>query len=222
MQTVELLQELQSLGKPENRAGMSHFGINVEKAYGVSMPVIRAIARRYKRNHGLAGELWATQIHEARILAALIDDPRQVTEAQMESWVHDFNSWDLCDQTCSNLFDRTHFAFDKAVEWSFREQEFVKRAGFVLMATLAVHQKKTPDEAFLQFFPHIAREAKDGRNFVKKAINWALRQIGKRSTYLGGEAMLLARLIQEQPFSSAKWIATDALRELQKKKIGVL
>src|SRR4028119_1191747 len=123
MQTIELLQELQSMGKPENRAGMSRFGINIERAYGVSMPVIRSIVKRYKRNHDLAQELWETQIHEARILAALIDDPGQVNEVQMEKWANDFNSWDLCDQTCSNLFDCTPYAFDKAVEWSFREKE---------------------------------------------------------------------------------------------------
>lgn len=219
MLTSQILTELQSLGKPENRAGMSRFGINTEHAYGVSMGIIRKIAKTYKKDHALALELWHTGIHEARILAALIDDPPQVTENQMETWVKDFNSWDLCDQTCGNLFDKTPYAFEKASEWSFREEEFVKRAGFVLMASLAVHAKKAPDESFLPFFPHLEREAKDKRNFVKKAVNWALRQIGKRSRYLREEAILIARIMKEQPYSSARWIAADALRELEKIRI---
>ncbi|QHT67999.1 DNA alkylation repair protein [Rhodocytophaga rosea] len=219
MLSTQILTALQSHGTPENRAGMSRFGINTANAYGVSMGVIRSMAKSYKKNHSLALDLWNTGIHEARILAALIDDPKLVTETQMESWVQDFNSWDLCDQTCGNLFDKTPYAFDKAAEWSFREEEFIKRAGFVLMAWLAVHAKKTPDESFLPFFKHLEREAKDKRNFVKKAVNWALRQIGKRSRYLREEAILIARLIREQPYSSARWIAADALRELEKVKI---
>lgn len=216
MLVSQILTEIQSHGKPENRAGMSRFGINTDHAYGVSMVVIRNIAKPYKKNHFLALELWDTQIHEARIMAALIDDPKQVTQTQMEAWVRDFNSWDLCDQTCGNLFDKTPYAIDKAVEWSFRDEEFVKRAGFVLMASLAVHAKKIPDETFIAFFQHIEKEARDKRNFVKKAVNWALRQIGKRSQYLREEAILVARLIKEQPYSSARWIAADALRELEK------
>jgi 3-methyladenine DNA glycosylase AlkD len=219
MLTTQILTALQSHGKPENRAGMSRFGINTTHAYGVSMGIIRNIAKLHKKNHALALELWNSGVHEARIMAALIDDPKLVTETQMENWVQDFNSWDLCDQTCGNLFDKTPYAFDKAAEWSFREEEFVKRAAFVLMATLAVHAKKAPDESFLPFFQHLEREAKDKRNFVKKAINWALRQIGKRSRYLREEAILLARLIREQPYSSARWIAADALRELEKVRI---
>jgi 3-methyladenine DNA glycosylase AlkD len=196
---------------------MSRFGINTEKAFGVNIPVIRNIAKSHKRNHSLALELWATAIHEARLLAAFIDDPLQVTEAQMETWVHDFNSWDLCDQTCGNLFIKTPFAYQKAVAWTYRPQEFVKRAGFAMMAYLAVHDKKAPDEQFLGFFLHIEREARDARNYVKKAVNWALRQIGKRNTDLRDVARELASRIKEQPFPSARWIASDAIREWQKK-----
>jgi 3-methyladenine DNA glycosylase AlkD len=221
METTHILQELLSFANPENKAGMSRFGINTEEAYGVSIPVIRSIAKQYKRNHALALALWATQVHEARLLAAFIDDPRQVTDTQMETWVQDFNSWDLCDQTCGNLFIKTSFAYQKAVAWTYRNEEFVKRAGFAMMAYLAVHDKKAADEKLLAFFPHIEREAKDNRNYVKKAVNWALRQIGKRNMDLGYEAIELASRIKEQPYPSARWIASDALRELRKKTMAV-
>ncbi|MDO1446143.1 DNA alkylation repair protein [Rhodocytophaga aerolata] len=219
METAQLLQELQSFGNEHNRAGMSRFGINTENAYGVSIPIIRAIAKRYKRDHSLALELWNTGIHEARLLAVFVEEPKQVSVNQMEVWVKDFNSWDLCDQTCGNLFIKTPVAYQKAVEWTYRSEEFVKRAGFSMMAYLAVHDKKATDNTFLELFPHIEREAKDSRNYVKKAVNWALRQIGKRTTFLRSEAIELASRIKEQPFTSARWIASDALRELQKKSL---
>jgi 3-methyladenine DNA glycosylase AlkD len=219
METASLLQELQSFGNEHNRAGMSRFGINIENAYGVSIPVIRSMAKSYKRNHALAAELWNTGIHEARLLAVFVDDPKQVTEEQMEAWVKNFNSWDVCDQVCGNLFIKTPAAYQKAVEWTYRSEEFVKRAGFSMMAYLAVHDKKAADEKFLELFPHIEREAKDGRNYVKKAVNWALRQIGKRNADLCSEAIELASRIKEQPFPSARWIASEALRELQKKSL---
>ena len=144
----------------------------------------------------------------------MIDDPKRVTEAQMESWVQDFDSWDICDQCCSNLFDKTRFAFPKAIEWSRRTEEFVKRACFVLMATLAVHAKRAKDEEFLKFLPLIKRESVDKRNFVKKAVNWALRQIGKRNLKLNKAAVQTAKDIQRLDSKSAKWISSDALREL--------
>ncbi len=219
MDTAQLLQELQSFGNEHNRAGMSRFGINTENAYGVSIPVIRNIAKHYKKNHLLAIALWHSGVHEARLLAVFVDDPKQVTEKQMEAWVKNFNSWDLCDQACGNLFSKTPFAYQKAIEWTYRNEEFVKRAGFSMMAYLAVHDKKAADEIFLELFPHIEREAKDSRNYVKKSVNWALRQIGKRNPDLCAEAIELASRIKEQPFPSARWIASDALRELQKKSL---
>jgi 3-methyladenine DNA glycosylase AlkD len=221
METIQILQELQAYGSDVNRAGMSKFGINTEMAYGVSIPIIRSIAKKYKRNHTLALDLWKTQVHEARLLAVFIEDPKQVTEVQMEGWVQDFNSWDLCDQTCGNLFIKTSFAYQKAVAWTYRNEEFVKRAGFAIMAYLAVHDKKADTDRLLEFFPHIEREAKDNRNYVKKAVNWALRQIGKRSIELRSEAIELAsRIKEQQPYLSARWIASDALRELQKKNLS--
>ncbi|MGH2575870.1 MAG: DNA alkylation repair protein [Ignavibacteria bacterium] len=163
---------------------MGRFGINTEKAYGISMPNIRKVARKYRHNHELALSLWETGIHEARIAAALMDDPKKVTQTQMEKWVKDFNSWDLCDQCCGNLFDRTPYAHKKAVEWCKKEKEFVKRAGFALMAWLAVHDKKADNKKLSSFFPLIEKGSDDDRNFVKKAVNWALRQIGKRNSVL--------------------------------------
>jgi 3-methyladenine DNA glycosylase AlkD len=158
-------------------------------------------------------------VHEARSLAALIDDPRQVTEEQMERWVADFDSWDVCDGCCGDLFDKTPFAHRKAVEWAGRDEEFVKRAGFALMAWLAVHDKKAPDEAFLAFLPVIARESGDGRNFVKKAVNWALRGIGKRNAALNAMAIQTAQEIQSMGSRPGRWIASDALRELTSDKV---
>jgi len=216
--TETILAQLQRWGKEENRAGMARYGIQTDHAFGVPMPTLRTYAKTLGKDHELAGALWQTGVHEARILATLIEKSDQVTEAQMEAWVRDFDSWDVCDQCCSNLFDKTPFAFDKAVEWSNREETFVKRAGFVLMAALAVHRKKVADAAFRPFFALIEREAWDERNFVKKAVNWALRQIGKRSPALCNEAIAVAGRTLQQPHPSARWIARDALRELERKK----
>ncbi len=193
---------------------MARYGINPEKAYGISIPSLRRIAKEAGRDHSLAEKLWSSEIHEARILASMIDDPQQVTQEQMENWAKDFNSWDLCDQCCSNLFEKTDFALSKAIEWSCREEEFVKRAGFVLMACLAVRDKKAEDSLFEGFFPLIKREAVDGRNFVKKAVNWALRQVGKRNPNLNAKAIEAARDIQKMDSKCAQWIASDAIREL--------
>ncbi len=212
-----ILKKLKSLSNPEAVAGMARFGINPKNTYGVSIPNLRKIAKETGKDHALAQELWSSGIHEARILAGMIAEPEKLTEAQMEKWVLDFDSWDVCDQVCSNLFDRTGFAYQKAVEWSGREEEFVKRAGFVLMACLAVHDKKAPDRNLEQFFPLIKKGASDGRNFVKKAVNWALRQIGKRNKALNKKAIALSKEIQKLDSKSAKWVASDALRELENK-----
>jgi 3-methyladenine DNA glycosylase AlkD len=209
-----LIKKLKSLSNPEAVAGMARFGINRKSTYGVSIPVLRKMAKEVGRNHVLARRLWNSNIHEARILAGMIDLPEMVTEKQMEKWVRDFDSWDVCDQVCSNLFDRTKFAHQKAIVWSKRGEEFVKRAGFVLMATLAVHDKESGDKEFLKFLAVIKREARDERNFVKKAVNWALRQIGKRNSHLNRRAVETAKDIQGMDSKAAKWIASDAIREL--------
>jgi len=215
----EILSYFKSLENPANIEGMRRFGIVAEKVYGVNIPVIRKLAKEFKYNHKLAKELWKTKIHEARILAFLIDDPAEVNIQQMEKWVSEINSWDICDGCMSNLFDKTPVAYSKAVEWSKRKEEFVKRAGFVLMATLSVHDKKAENSRFEKFLPIIEKEAKDERNFVKKAVNWALRQIGKRNSYLHKEAIKTAERIQKHNYKSAKWIAADALRELKNEKV---
>jgi len=210
----EIIQRIKSLANPENVEGMARFGINPANTYGVSVPVLRKMARETGRDHELALALWASGIHEARLLACFIDRPDMVTEAQMEGWVKDFDSWDICDQCCSNLFDRTPVAHEKAVAWCEREEEFVRRAGFVLMAALSVHDKKASDEVFLRFLPLIKEYATDQRNFVKKAVNWALRQIGKRNPKLNGAALKTAEEIKKIDSRSARWIASDAIREL--------
>jgi len=214
IQLAEILRKLKSLCDPKAVEGMARFGINPENTYGVSVPNLRMMAKEIGRNHVLAQQLWSSGVHEARILASMIDVPEKVTERQMETWVKDFDSWDVCDQCCSNLFDKTEFAYRKAVEWSKRNGEFVKRAGFVLMAVLSVHDKKANDAEFLKFLPIIERESVDDRNFVKKAVNWALRQIGKRNVNLNKEAIKAAREIQRLDSKSARWIAADALGEL--------
>ena len=214
MTGMELIAELRRQANPTNVAGMAKFGINPHDTLGVSIPAVRQLAKRAGRNHALAVELWESGIHEARILAALVDDPRWVTEEQMERWAAEFDSWDVCDQVCSNLFDRTPLAWDKAAAWSGRPEEFVKRAGFVLMAALAVHDKRASDQQFEALLPIIAREAYDARNFVKKAVNWALRGIGKRNRALNARAIETCLAIQAMPDKTARWIASDALREL--------
>ncbi len=193
-QSQNILKRLKSLSNPKAVEGMARFGINPKHTYGVSIPKLRALAKEIGKNHLLARQLRSSRIHEARILAGMIDEPARVTEAQMERWVKDFDSWDVCDQVCSNLFDRTPFAYKKAVEWSARDEEFVKRAGFVLMAALSVHDKKAHDDDFVKFLPIIKREAIDDRNFVKKAANWALRQIGKRNKRLNAAAIKTAKM----------------------------
>ena len=220
MQYTDIIERLKSLSNPRAIEGMARYGITPQKTYGVSIPNLRKIAKRAGTDHKLAQQLWASGIHEARILASMVDNPDEVTEEQMESWVKDFDSWDACDQCCNNLFRReTKFAYQKAVEWSSREEEFAKRAGFVLMAALAVHDKNAKDVEFLEFLPIIRRGSVDSRNFVKKAVNWALRQIGKRNLNLNKKAIETAKEIQKIDSRSAKWIASDAIRELTSKAV---
>lgn len=219
MECTEILERLQSVADPHAVAGMVRFGIMVTNAYGVSIPQVRTLARELGTDHELAQHLWASGVHEARILASMIDDPNQVTDAQLERWVLDFGSWDLCDQCCVNLFRKTAAAYQKAIDWSAREEEFVKRAGFVLIAALAVHEKGAADSAFLPFLTIIKREAADNRHFVKKAINWALRQIGKRNHYLNHCALATAEEMLANNSTTAHWIASDAIRELTSEKV---
>lgn len=211
----KIIGDLKKCAVPAAREGMGRFGIKAECALGVSKPNLRRMAKVLGRNHELALRLWKTRIHEARILSSMIDEPEQVSEKQMESWVKDFDSWDLCDQCCGNLFDKTVFAHRKAIEWSERKEEFVKRAGFALMAWMAFHDNKAKNNDFVRFFPAIKRESVDTRNFVKKAVNWALRQIGKRNLDLNKEAIRLANEIKTLDSKAARWIASDALRELE-------
>jgi 3-methyladenine DNA glycosylase AlkD len=213
-----IINRLRSLADETNRVMQARFGIATATTLGVRVPELRAMAKELGKNHELAQKLWQSNIHEARILASMIDDKKVVTEKQMEAWVVDFNSWDVCDQVISNLFVRTPYAWQKALEWVERDQEFVRRAGFAMMAYLAVHDKKAVDEKFLLFFPLIKTYATDERNFVKKAVNWALRQIGKRNVALNKHALVVAHEIRDIDSKAARWIAADAIRELSRKQ----
>ncbi|MDD5337049.1 MAG: DNA alkylation repair protein [Candidatus ainarchaeum sp.] len=215
MEYEKVLKELKKRANPKNVEGMARFGINPKNTLGISVPELRALAKRIGKNHGLALKLWNSGIHEARMLAAFIDDPLLVDGKQMDAWIKDFDSWDVCDQACCDLFDQIPLAYGKAVKWTGRKGEFEKRAGFALMAGLAWHDKDAEDEKFVQFFPFIRREASDERNFVKKAVNWALRNIGKRNKKLNRLAIETAKEIEKMDSKSARWIAKDALRELQ-------
>ncbi|HOZ50223.1 MAG TPA: DNA alkylation repair protein [Chitinophagaceae bacterium] len=215
-----ILDELKSVSDSSRLEGMKRFAIATENALGVSLPNIRSIAKSINKNtpidqrHQLAQAVWDTKIHEARILASMIDNPKEVTKKQMDAWTKEFVSWDLCDQVCGNLFQKTDFFLEKAFEYSYSKHEFVKRTGFVLMVQYAVHHKKESDQKCIEFLTRIEEEAWDERNFVRKATNWCLRQIGKRNKYLHPIAIACAERIQKQNSRAAKWIAADALREL--------
>jgi 3-methyladenine DNA glycosylase AlkD len=210
----EIISQLKALTVPANINGMARFGINPNNTLGVSMPRIRQLGKR-KKDHDLALALWETGIHEARILASIIDQPALLTSQQMDSWIADFDSWDVCDQVCGNLYSKSPLAVEKAMSWSKSEHEFVKRAGFALMAYLAVHGKKVPDTVFIQFLEIIESSADDDKNFVRKAINWALRQIGKRSTALYQPALEESRRLALSTNKTARWVGTDAVKELE-------
>lgn len=220
------------MGSERARAGMARYGINVENAFGVSVSELRNIAKRLGTNHDLALALWATGNHEARLLACFVDDPAMVTAEQAKAWVRDFDSWDLCDQATTSLFDRTAHAWPKAVEWAARDESWIRRAGFSLMAGLAVHDKAARDDAFLKLLPLIEQGVTDSRNYVKKAVNWALRNIGKRNRALNRAALACARRILaaanrraggdrggDPGDRAARWVATDAIRELTSDKV---
>jgi 3-methyladenine DNA glycosylase AlkD len=211
----EVLARMEAHADPDAVAGKARYGIVVTQAFGVSLPFIRALAKEIGTDHTLARSLWATAIPECRLLAPMIADPDQTDDRLLERWVADLESWDVCDGFCAGLVVRLPSAWDKAIEWSKRDEEFVRRAGFATMATLAVHAKDAPDKAFRPLLKRIEAGAGDARNFVKKAVNWALRQIGKRNAALHAEAVACAERILDQDTPAARWVARDALKELQ-------
>ncbi|MFH1676058.1 MAG: DNA alkylation repair protein [bacterium] len=214
MNSKDIIKKLKSLSNPDSVKGMASVGISPAHTYGVKIPDLRTLAKKIGKDHDLALQLWEKNNRETRILASMIDDPKQVTEVQMDEWAAEFDYWEICDQVCMNLFEKTGFAYKKAIEWSTCREEYVKRAGFVMMARLAVSDKKAADDKFEAFFQLIRRESTDERNTVKKAINWAIRQIGKRNLALNKKAVKLCSEIKRIDSKSAKWIASDALREL--------
>ena len=227
-----LLAELRSLGSERDRAGMARYGIRVDRAFGVSVRTLREIAGRFGKDHALAQALWDTGNHEARLLACFVDDPAAVTSAQMEAWARDFDSWDLCDQATTSLFDQSAQAWAKAAAWARREEEWVRRGAFALMAGLAVHDRKAGDAAFLRLLPLVERGAFDPRNYVRKGVSWALRNMGKRNRALNAAAVACAGRIRaaadaragrsrggDPGARAARWVAADALRELESKEV---
>jgi len=211
----EVVKKLKARARPDQLEGMARFAIVGEGRLGVSVPEMRKIAKDTGKDHGLALELWKTGIPDARIVAGMVGEPDKLTEKQMEDWVKDFDSWDVCDQVCMNLFEKTPLAVKKIHDWSKRDEEFVKRTAYALIACLAWHDKGAEDEKFLRLFPVIKNGATDERNFVKKAVNWALRNIGKKNPDLNRAAISLAKEIQRMDSKAARWIASDALRELE-------
>lgn len=221
MHYEEIISKLKSLSNPEAVKGMARYGINPKNNLGISIYKLRPIAKEIGKDHELALKLWESGIHDARLLACFIEDPAKVTGEQMDSWAKDFDSWDVCDQACTSLFDLTPLAWIKVVEWAERDEEFVKRGAFSLIAGLAVHDKKASDKKFERFFPLIKKHSIDDRNYVKKAVNWALRNIGKRNLDLNNQMIKLSEEILKIDSKSAKWIARDALRELTSEKIQI-
>ncbi len=216
---AQIVREIKAKGDPEAVAGMARYGIAPEGNYGVCTPALMDIARRVGKDHELAARLWSSGIRDARIVAFLVDDSEAVTEGQMDSWVKDFNSWDICDGCCLHLFADAKPAVEKAVQWTKSEEEFVKRAGYTMIAVIAVHDKKSGDDLFRSFLPLVIKGSTDERNYVKKAVNWALRQIGKRNLRLNREAVSVAKQIQKLDSKAARWVAGDALRELTSEKV---
>jgi 3-methyladenine DNA glycosylase AlkD len=210
-----VLRELRQLADPRVREKMAYFGVHVPKAHGISAPLLHALARRIGRDHDLANQLWNSGIHEARILATLVGDSTKVTAGEMDRWARSFDAWDVVDSACCYLYALTVPAWSKAGAWSRRKEEFVKRAAFSLVAYLSYKDKRAPDARFRRFLRVIERESNDQRNFVRKAVNWALRNVGKRNLSLNRAAIRTAERIQLRDSRAARWIAADALRELR-------
>jgi 3-methyladenine DNA glycosylase AlkD len=205
---------LKRRGSRKNREGMARYAIVSDTALGVSVGNIRLLGKRFGRNHELAHALWTTDVYEARMLTAFVADPARVTPNEMDRWCRDFDNWAICDTLCFHLFDRTPHAFAKVKQWSDKRAEFVKRAAFALLASLALHDKASGDAPFLSTLPLIERAATDERNFVKKGVSWALRGVGRRSAALHAAAIALARRLVDSPEAAARWVGQDALREL--------
>ncbi len=216
MVSQKIIRELKPLANPKNVAGMARFGIKPKaKVLGVPMPALRSLAKKIGRSHILAGKLWGSGIHEAKILASMVEELAKVDSAQMDKWAAEFDSWDVCDQVCLNLFFNHPLAFKKCATWPNNKAEFIRRAGFALMAVVAFKNKQAKDSDFIKLFSLIKKYATDERNYVRKAVNWALRQIGKRNLKLNKGAIKLVRAISKIDSRAARWIAADALRELQ-------
>jgi 3-methyladenine DNA glycosylase AlkD len=215
----QVISTLKQHSHPDQLAGMKRYGMSIKNRLGLSMPFLRKFAREIGKHHNLALDLWKTGISEARILAALVDDPELLTEQQMEDWVKDIDSWDVCDQLCMNLFEKSPLAWKKIKDWSERPEEFVKRAAFSLIACLAWHDKKSDDRPFLEALPMIIEASKDERNYVKKSVNWALRNIGKRSARMNQTVIETALLMRHLDSRAARWIANDAIRELESEAV---
>jgi 3-methyladenine DNA glycosylase AlkD len=219
MQYKDIIDRLHKLANPENVKGMARYGITSKNNLGISIYQLRPLAKEIGTNHPLALKLWNSTIHDARLLACFIDNPAEITAAQMDAWADDFDSWDICDQACTSLFDQSPLAYEKVYKWADHKKEFVKRAAFSLIAGLAVHDKKATDADFHGFFPLILEQSTDERNYVKKAVNWALRNLGKRNKTLHKKALMIAQDMKKISSPSARWIASDAIRELTSEKI---
>jgi len=213
-QVAEVLRWLERRGTKKNRDGMARYAIVAPKVFGVSMATMKTLAKRLGRDHALALALWKTGWYEARILTSFVDEPQRVTPAQMDRWARDFDNWAVCDSLCFHLFDRTPHAWRKVHEWSARPEEFVRRAAFALLASMALHDKQAPDAPFVRALSLVERAAADERNFVKKAVNWALRGIGRRNVALNRRAITVARRLSVSPPGPRRWVGKDALREL--------
>jgi 3-methyladenine DNA glycosylase AlkD len=210
----DILATLKRKGSRRNREGMARYAIVAPRVFGVSVGTLRQMGKTLGRDHGLALALWKTGWYEARMLASFVDEPAKVTPAQMDRWAKDFDNWAICDTICFHLFDKTPFAFQKIAQWSRRREEFVKRASFALLASVALHDKQAPDAPFLRTLPLIERAAADDRNFVKKGVSWALRGVGRRNRRLNRAAVALSRRLAASPSPAARWVGKDALREL--------
>jgi len=219
MDYEEILKQLKLMGNPKNVEGMARYGINPKNNLGISIYKLRPLAKEIGKNHELSLKLWRSGIHDARLLAIFIEDVAKVTEEQMDLWVNDFDSWDVCDQACTSLFDTSPLAWKKVGDWAGHKEEFVKRAAFSLLAGLAVHDKTASNEKFTDFSDLLKKHATDERNYVKKAINWAVRNIGKRNQFLNKKMIALSREMQLIDSKSAKWIANDAIKELTSEKV---
>lgn len=217
----EVLNELKSMADPKFAGQLAMAGINNNKALGITMPQIRELAKKAGKNHEIAGQLWKSGIHEGKLLSIFVEEPQKVTEQQLDDWVKDIDSWDICDQCMAALTIKTPYAYDKAFEWVKSEEEFIRRSGIVTLVAITVHDKKQSDEVIAGFLDTAEQYCLDERNFVKKAVNWLIRQIGKRSLELNPKAIKTAEnILEKYPDSkTARWIAKDAIRELKSEAV---